>query len=129
MRKLLALAIALVVLASPVAAMASSRQVITDCNSHGLLTRHYPTAELRQALSSLPADVKEYTNCYDVIQRALLEQVGGPNHAATKGGSGSGGSFLPTPLIVLLILLALVGAGLVWLTFRRRTGEGRAGGS
>ena len=74
--------------------------------------------ELRGALTTMPADVKEYTNCYDVIQRTLLAQVGG--HGGGSGGSGSGGSFLPTPLLVVLILLGLGAVSFGAVAIRRR---------
>lgn len=91
---------------------------VADCNTHAQLTRHYSVAELRSALATMPADVKEYSNCADVIQRALLAQLGGLHGG---GGSGSGGgSFLPTPLIVVLALLVVAGAGFGIYAWRRR---------
>jgi hypothetical protein len=100
------------------AAAANGSQVISDCNTHGRLTQRYSVAQLRTALNAMPADVKEYTDCYDVIQRALLAQLGG---AHTGGGdSGGGGAFLPTPLIVVLVLLALAAVGLGAVALRRR---------
>src|SRR5947209_5193343 len=103
MRRLIALAVVVGALVACASASAAQTQVVTDCNTHGKLTRHYSVPQLRNALATLPADVKEYTDCYDVIQRALLLQVGGSSHGGgsdRKGGSspggGSGGSFLPT---------------------------------
>ncbi len=111
------------------AALGAQTEVVADCNSHGGLTRHYSNAELRSALSTMPADVKEYTNCFDVIQRALLAGLGASSHGAGGGRSdqGSGGSFLPTPLLVALALLALAAVGFVVVAARRRAG-GTAGG-
>ena len=56
-----------------------------DCNANSRLTAHYTPAQLRRALATMPADVKEYTDCYDVIQRTLLADLG------QLHGSGSGG--------------------------------------
>jgi hypothetical protein len=112
-------------LAAP-AAGASLSPVVADCNAHGRLTRTYTLAELQLALSTLPADVKEYTNCSDVISRALLAQTA--NHSDGGGsGGGSGGSFLPTPVIVVLVVLVLAGATFAAVAVRRRrdAGEGR----
>ncbi len=107
------------------AALGAEAPAITDCNSHGRLTRQYPATQLKTALSTMPAAVKEYTDCYDVIQRALLAQLGTPHNGGSGGsGSGSGGSFLPTPLIVVLVLLALAGAGFGAAAVRRRGGAG-----
>ena len=131
MRRYVACAVLAVVLAGCPVASASAGQVITDCNSHGQLTRSYSTGELRSALASLPADVKEYTNCYDVIQRALLAQVGSAGHRGSGSGSassgGSGGSFLSTPVIAVLVLLALLGGGLSVAAARRRRRADQAG--
>jgi hypothetical protein len=90
---------------------------VADCNTHAELTHHYSIAELRGALATMPADIKEYTNCSDVIQRALLAELGG---LRGSGGAGSGGgSFLPTPLIVVLALLVVAGAGFGVYAWRR----------
>lgn len=108
-----------------VPALAAGAGATADCNAHGRLTQHYPAAQLRQSLSTMGADVKEYTDCYDVIQRALLAQVGS---AGGGGGAsqGSGGSFLPTPLIVVLVVLVL-GAGGFALVAARRRGQDQPG--
>ena len=89
---------------------------MADCNTHAALTQHYTVAQLRNALATMPADVNEYTNCHDVIQRALLAKLGKLSDA---GGSG-GGSFLPTWLLVVLVLLVLGGAGLGAVALRNR---------
>src|SRR5947209_1469516 len=129
MRRLITLLVVVGVLVGCSSASAAQTQVVTDCNTHGQLTRHYSVAQLRNALATLPADVKEYTDCYDVIQRALLAQLGGPSHGGGPGsGGGSGGSFLPTPLIVLLVLLALAGAGFGMAAARRRGSSEHARG-
>src|SRR5947209_20281575 len=82
-----------VVLRTPAAALGANA-VITDCNAHGQLTKHYSVAQLRTALNTMPPTVKEYTDCSDVINRALLTQVGSPGGGGSSGKS-SGGSFLP----------------------------------
>ncbi len=95
--------------------------VISDCNANGRLTRHYSVSQLQTALSTMPADVKEYTDCYDVIQRTLLSEASG-SHLANPGSSqaSTGGSFLPTPVIVVLVLVVLAGATLGAFVVRRR---------
>ena len=71
-------------------ALAAPNAVLSDCNTNGALTHHYSRADLQAALNVMPADVKEYTNCYDVISRALLASAGGTSHG--RGASGTGGA-------------------------------------
>lgn len=102
------------------AAPASARlsNPVVDCNANSRLTQTYTPSQLRTALNTMPAQIKEYTNCYDVIQRALLADIGGIK--ADGGGSGGGGSsFLPTPLLIVLGVL-IVAAGAFAVIARRR---------
>lgn len=93
--------------------------VLADCSLHLALTRTYSVAELQNALATMPAEVNEYSDCHDVISRALTNALGG--HGKNNGsGSDSGGSFVPAPLIVVIVLLTLAAAGLGTLAVRRR---------
>lgn len=104
--------------ASPVAQATGLSAPVADCNTHARLTHHYSVQQLRSALATMPGDVREYTDCSDVIQRALLAEVGGLHEG---GGSGSGGgSFLPTSLIVVLALLLVAGGGFAVYAWRQR---------
>jgi hypothetical protein len=113
-------------LATPAAAAQSPP--VSDCNAHGRLTQTYTAKQLQTALSTMPADIKEYTDCYDVIQRALVADVGGHHVNGSKDSTSSGGSFLPTPLIVVIVVLALAAATFGGLALRRRSND-RGGGS
>jgi hypothetical protein len=126
MRRLLILIVLLAcACAAPVAWAAGQTGPVADCNAHQQLTHHYSAAQLRRALNTMPADIKEYTDCYDVIQRQLLAQLGHPRPgAAAPKSSSSGGSFLPTPVIVVLVVLILAAAGFGALALRRRHGAG-----
>jgi ABC-type phosphate transport system substrate-binding protein len=126
MRKLL-LMIALVYLLGALAgatlpapaAAAGLSPPVADCEQNGQLTRHYSAAELREALSTMPAEVAEYTNCPNVINQALLAEI----HGLKGGGSsGGGGSFLPVWVIVILAVLAVTAAGSAALAVRNRGG-------
>jgi hypothetical protein len=86
-----------------------------DCNTNGRLTHHYSASQLQGALVSMPADIREYTNCSDVLQQALRVELHGGS-----GSGGSGGSFLPTPVVVVLVVLLLAAAGLGAVALRRR---------
>ncbi|HEY7294661.1 MAG TPA: hypothetical protein VH916_06450 [Dehalococcoidia bacterium] len=92
---------------------------VADCNANTRLTQTYTAAQLRTALNTMPADIKEYTDCYDVIQRALLADIGGIKAGGGDGGGGS--SFLPTPLLIVLGVL-VVGAGVfAVIAYRQRS--------
>jgi hypothetical protein len=74
------------------AALANSSQVISDCNTNGHLTSSYSRSDLQGALSGMGADTKEYTNCSDVIRRALLgSAAGGGGHSGGGSSSSNGG--------------------------------------
>src|SRR3954469_11624769 len=88
MRRLLPLLIALLLLPTA-AALASGGKVIRDCTDDGRLQGHYSQKDLRDALSSMPSDIDEYTDCRDVIRRAAFGGAG--SSGGGKGGSGGGG--------------------------------------
>jgi hypothetical protein len=93
-----------------------------DCTAHGHLTQGYSVSQLRTSLAQMPADVQEYTNCYDVVRSALLAQISGTHPGSGGSSSGSGGSFLPTPVLVVIVVLALGGATAGAAAIRRRRG-------
>ena len=100
-------------------ALAAAQTPITDCQAHGRLTQSYTVAELQHALATLPADVKQYTDCQDVITRALDAALKNPASGSASSGR-SGGSFLPTWLIIVIVLLVLAGATVGAIAIRRR---------
>jgi hypothetical protein len=99
-------------------ASAAPSPVISDCVAHGALTKQYSVAQLKQALNTMSASTKEYTNCSDVVNRALAGALSNPSGGGT-GSSGSG-SFLPTPVIVVLVVLVLAAITFAALAVRRR---------
>jgi hypothetical protein len=107
------------VLAQPAAA--GLTPAVADCNQHANLTHAYTAAQLTRALATMPADIREYTDCYDVIQRALLAAL--PRHGG-GGSGGGGGSFLPTPVLIILVLLGLSGVSFGVIAVRRRLSSG-----
>ncbi|HEX4009098.1 MAG TPA: hypothetical protein VHX62_03785 [Solirubrobacteraceae bacterium] len=117
----LALALAGTVVAPALAA--GGNAIINDCESNGQLTAHYSLQALHQALAVMPASVKQYTDCYDVIARAIATDKTRSGTVTTSTG-GSGGSFLPTPVIIILVVLILAGVTFGAIAVRRR----RAGG-
>jgi hypothetical protein len=111
---------------APVALAAVGNAVINDCESNGQLTHPYTLQELQHALAVMPASIKQYTNCYDVIQEAILKSHGRTGSAGTSSGS----SFLPTPVIVILVVLILAAITFGAIAVRRRaTANGGSAGS
>lgn len=80
------LAALLLACAVPAVAQADYRQAIRDCAADGTLHHRYSQSDIRQALQHLPQDINEYTDCYDVLTRALN----------AGGGTGGAGSSAPT---------------------------------
>ena len=107
---MLRLALACLVLgliATPAANAASSTDVLRDCADDGVLQGSYTPSELRKARQNIPTDTDEYTDCRDVLARALTSAIagtgGGPTDSGSDatggaggggGGSGGGGSGL-----------------------------------
>lgn len=106
-------------LRSPAGAVAAQPDPVADCSAHLRLTREYTPQQLQHALDTMSAETREYTDCYTVIQNQLLTQLG-EHHGGHASGAGSGGSFLPTPLLVVLGVLVLASAGLGVVALRRR---------
>ncbi len=119
---LAALAVGLCLAGTPASpALGASNPVITDCVAHGQLNGSYSVQQLHHALEALSASTRQYTNCSDVISRALAAAL----HGKPGGGTGSAGSgsFLPTPVVVILVLLLLGAVTFGALAVRRRRGD------
>jgi hypothetical protein len=123
----LALACAIAVLAlsglaAPVALGAGGNPIINDCQNTGRLTHAYTLQQLQHALAVMPATVKQYTSCYDVINQGI-ETVKAGHQTGPKNGGG--GSFLPTWVIVILVVLVLAAVTFGAIAIRqRRAGPG-----
>jgi predicted PurR-regulated permease PerM len=108
-------------------ASAAGNPVIQDCYTHGKLTRSYPPAQLKQALHSMSAYIKQYTSCQTVIESALQN----PQKVTDNGtGGGGGGSSISTGLIVVIIVVvvAIVAFGALLMRRRRTPGDDGEGG-
>ena len=80
------------------AAMAGTRaDIVADCFDNGKLDGNYTASQIRDARNNLPADVDQYSDCRDVLARALggsgSSTVGGG--ADALGGGGGGGTGEP----------------------------------
>src|SRR5919106_4407961 len=74
----------LLLVAAPAASAQSTRQRILQECQDGRLTGDYSTGEIRDARNNIPDDIDQYSNCRDVLSRALAQRA--------SSGSGSGGS-------------------------------------
>jgi len=82
---LLATVLALLV-AAPAAHAADRAEIIADCNADGDLDGNYTPSEIRDARNNIPTDIDQYSDCRDVLSRAL----GGSGSGAVGGGGGGG---------------------------------------
>jgi hypothetical protein len=93
------IAVLALLLAAPTAlADATRNKILRECQT-GQLTGDYTSREIRDARNNIPDDLDQYTDCRDVLTRALLSRAGGDSgsgggDAGTGGGStgGTGGS-------------------------------------
>jgi hypothetical protein len=117
----LGVALATVVLLSMTGpALASGSAPNADCASHGRLTTSYSVGQLQAALQAMPADEKEYTNCYSEIQRALLARLPASHNRSGKSDATGSGSFVSTPVIIAIAAVVVGGAGAGVVALRRR---------
>jgi len=87
------------VLAFPALAQASPDDVLRDCNADESVDDKHSDADKRAALKKMPGEMKEYTDCEQVIAAS----IGGGKNASSSGnggsgfgeGDGAGGSFDP----------------------------------
>ena len=87
---------ALLLLALPAAAGASASAVIQDCVDDGDLDGSYSNEDKREAAANLPADVNEYSDCYEVISGSITSaSASGSN--SSGGGTSAGGTAAPAP--------------------------------
>ena len=74
------------VLAFPALAQASPDDVLRDCNADESIDEKHSDADKRAALKKMPGEMKEYTECEQVIAASL----GGGKKANSSGTGGSG---------------------------------------
>jgi hypothetical protein len=82
----------LAVLVGAPAALADSTRtkILQECQD-GRLTGNYTSRQIRDALDNIPDDVDQYSDCRDVLRRALLNQAGSSGND-NNGGGGAGGT-------------------------------------
>ena len=108
------LAMSLAVLAAATAGTASaaarsncSARLLADWKD-GRIDRTYPVPCYRQALSSLPEDVRVYSSATTDITRALHARLASPTRQVQNVKTGGGGDDAFSSVIVLVIAGALL---------------------
>jgi hypothetical protein len=114
MRRTIFLALLAALLFAPVARATPPIEIQRDCADDGQLQGNYSVADLRKARAELPTDADEYSDCRDVLGRAITKAVAasktptptpttsGQNDSSggagpTGGGSGDSGGGGSTP--------------------------------
>ena len=103
MKRLAIIALLAVLAAAPAAQAESTRvKILRECQN-GQLTGDYTAKQIRDARNNIPDDLDQYSDCRDVLTRALLNRAGGsgdgagaagPGGTGGTGGSGGGGEVL-----------------------------------
>jgi hypothetical protein len=102
MRRTIFLALVAALLLAPTAKADDPIELLRDCVDDSVLQGNYSDSELREAQKALPTDSDEYSDCRDVLSRALAKDTssndsggdtgGGGGGTSTGGGTGGGGS-------------------------------------
>jgi hypothetical protein len=95
-----------------------------DCGLNSRLTHHYTVAQLQSALAHMPVDMKEYSACPNVIERALLIQVGRLKLKPGGASPASEASLVPVWLIVSGGLMVAVGGSGALVALHRKRNQG-----
>ena len=84
MKRLAIIALLAVLAAAPAAQADSTRiKILRECQN-GQLTGDYTAKQIRDARNNIPDDLDQYSDCRDVLSRALLNRAG----ASNDGGGG-----------------------------------------
>jgi hypothetical protein len=124
-------ALTLVFSAAPAAAdSACSERVLADWSRDERIDRLYALSCYEEAIEALPADIRDYTDASEVIERAQARAVrarqvageftGPPGVSAADAPSAGASSFPAAPLVGGAVALAVVLAGGVAYLARRR---------
>ena len=86
--------LALLVMAPAALADSTRIKILRECQD-GRLTGNYTPSQIRDARNNIPDDIDQYSNCRDVLTRALLagaaDSGNGGNGGDAGGGGGTGG--------------------------------------
>ena len=85
------MALVAALLFAPTAKAGDPIELLRDCVDDSVLQGDYSKAELREAQKALPTDSDEYSDCRDVLSRALAPQTNSNNDSGGNSGAGGGG--------------------------------------
>ena len=92
MPRLLLVMVLTLLVAAPAAMAGTRADIVADCFDDGKLDGNYSASQIRDARNNLPADVDQYSDCRDVLARALggsgSRDIGGSGGGALGGGGG-----------------------------------------
>ncbi|HEX4689617.1 MAG TPA: hypothetical protein VH276_02940 [Solirubrobacteraceae bacterium] len=88
LRLILACVVAMLLVTASPAFADTRQQILRECQD-GALTGDYTAKEIRDARDNIPTDIDQYSNCRQVLTRALLGLAGGSS--SPSGGSNGGG--------------------------------------
>jgi hypothetical protein len=90
LRLVLAGVVAVLLLTASPALAGTREQILQQCQD-GRLTGDFTVKEIRDARNNIPTDIDQYSDCRDVLSRALAGPAGGGG-----GGTGGGGTLTPS---------------------------------
>jgi hypothetical protein len=92
MRRTILLALLATLMCAPAARAAdTTTKIWRDCVEDGVLDGHYTLAQLREARSHAPADGLEYSDCTDLLARAIAAKTSSSSNSGNNGNGGGGG--------------------------------------
>jgi len=91
MRRTIFLALLAALLFAPAARATPPLEIQRDCADDGVLQGSYSASDLRKARDSLPTDADEYSDCRDVLSRAISDKTASSSNSGGNGGGGGGG--------------------------------------
>ena len=89
----LALFAALLIVMPSAAHAQNDESILRDCADDSALSGDYSVSAMRQARENIPAELDEYSDCRDVLSRAISAKTAASNNSNSSGsdsGSGSG---------------------------------------
>ena len=79
LRLILACVVAMLLVTASPAFADTRQQILRECQD-GALTGDYTAKEIRDARDNIPTDIDQYSNCRQVLTRALLGLAGGSSN-------------------------------------------------